>query len=147
MGLSTPCHVETLQLDTPLAVSGTWRHPSRTTELPYNSTYEPRHDETNVMHLRPAWIQTSLRIRTVWSGSMLFDISFCTCHHLLRFRRLGTGRGDWAQDGRPLSPPILAGAVFLAVPQYHLMLTNYRVLFQLCSFRIIESNNFNVTLC
>jgi hypothetical protein len=27
--------------------------------------YEPRHDKTNVMRLRPAWIQTSLRIRAV----------------------------------------------------------------------------------
>jgi hypothetical protein len=26
---------------------------------------EPRHDKTNIMRLRPAWIQTSLRIRTV----------------------------------------------------------------------------------
>jgi hypothetical protein len=33
---------------------------------------EPRHDKTNVMRLRPAWIQTSLRIRAVLSGSMLF---------------------------------------------------------------------------
>jgi hypothetical protein len=29
------------------------------------STFEPRHDKTNVMRLRPAWIQTSLRIRAV----------------------------------------------------------------------------------
>jgi hypothetical protein len=34
--------------------------------------YEPRHDKTNKMGLRPAWIQTCLRIRAVWSGSMLF---------------------------------------------------------------------------
>jgi hypothetical protein len=26
---------------------------------------EPRHDKTNIMCLRPAWIQTSLRIRAV----------------------------------------------------------------------------------
>jgi hypothetical protein len=26
---------------------------------------EPCHDKTNIMRLRPAWIQTSLRIRTV----------------------------------------------------------------------------------
>jgi hypothetical protein len=32
---------------------------------------EPRHDKTNIMALRPAWIQTSMRIRAVWSGSML----------------------------------------------------------------------------
>jgi hypothetical protein len=36
---------------------------------------EPRHGKTNIMGLRPAWIQTSLRIHTVWSGSMLFAIS------------------------------------------------------------------------
>jgi hypothetical protein len=30
-----------------------------------NSTYEPRHDKTNIMGLRPAWLQTSLRIHTV----------------------------------------------------------------------------------
>jgi hypothetical protein len=28
-------------------------------------TFEPRHDKTNIMGLRPAWIQTSLRIRAV----------------------------------------------------------------------------------
>jgi hypothetical protein len=33
---------------------------------------EPRHDKTNIVGLRPAWIQTSLRIRAVWPGSMLF---------------------------------------------------------------------------
>jgi hypothetical protein len=33
---------------------------------------EPRHDKTNIMGLRPERIQTSLRIRAVWSGSMLF---------------------------------------------------------------------------
>jgi hypothetical protein len=25
------------------------------------STFEPRHDKTNIVRLRPAWIQTSLR--------------------------------------------------------------------------------------
>jgi hypothetical protein len=37
-----------------------------------HSIYEPCHDKTKVMRLRPAWIQTSLCIRAVWSGSMLF---------------------------------------------------------------------------
>jgi hypothetical protein len=27
--------------------------------------YEPCHDKTNIVRLRPAWIQTSLRIRAV----------------------------------------------------------------------------------
>jgi hypothetical protein len=36
------------------------------------TSYEPRHDKTNIVRLRQAWIQTSLRIRAVWSGSMLF---------------------------------------------------------------------------
>jgi hypothetical protein len=27
--------------------------------------FEPRHNKTNIMGLRPAWIQTSLRIRAV----------------------------------------------------------------------------------
>jgi hypothetical protein len=35
-------------------------------------TYEPRHYKTNIMCLRPALIQTSLRICAVCSGSMLF---------------------------------------------------------------------------
>jgi hypothetical protein len=35
-------------------------------------SYEPRHDKTNIVRLRPAWIHTSLRIRAVRSGSMLF---------------------------------------------------------------------------
>jgi hypothetical protein len=43
-------------------------------------TFEPRHDKTNIMGLRPAWIQTSMRIRAVWAGSMLFAISFSTCN-------------------------------------------------------------------
>jgi hypothetical protein len=30
-----------------------------------SSVFEPRHDKTNIMGLRPAWIQTSLRIRAV----------------------------------------------------------------------------------
>jgi hypothetical protein len=34
------------------------------------------------MRLRPAWIQTSLGIRAVWSGSMLFAISFSTCNRV-----------------------------------------------------------------
>jgi hypothetical protein len=41
-------------------------------------TYEPLHDKTNITSLRAAWIQTSLRIRAVWSGPMLFAISFST---------------------------------------------------------------------
>jgi hypothetical protein len=36
-------------------------------------------NKTNIVRLRPAWIQTSLRIRAVWSGSMLFAVSFSTC--------------------------------------------------------------------
>jgi hypothetical protein len=34
------------------------------------------------MVLRPAGIQTSLRIRAVWLGSMLFAISFSTCNRV-----------------------------------------------------------------
>jgi hypothetical protein len=35
-------------------------------EFAQNSmTNEPRHDKTNIVRLRPAWIQTSLRIRAV----------------------------------------------------------------------------------
>jgi hypothetical protein len=49
-------------------------------------TNEPRHDKTNIMGLQPAWIQTSLRIRAVWSGSTLFAISFST------FNRVGKRR-------------------------------------------------------
>jgi hypothetical protein len=30
-----------------------------------NKIIEPRHDKTNIMRLRPAWIHTSLRIRAV----------------------------------------------------------------------------------
>jgi hypothetical protein len=26
----------------------------------FSKTFEPRHDKTNIVHLRPAWIQTSL---------------------------------------------------------------------------------------
>jgi hypothetical protein len=43
---------------------------------------EPRHDKTNLVGLQPAWIQTSLRIRAVWSGSMLFAVSFSTCNRV-----------------------------------------------------------------
>jgi hypothetical protein len=39
---------------------------------------EPHHDKTNIMRLRPAWVQTSLCIRAVRPGSMLFANSFST---------------------------------------------------------------------
>jgi hypothetical protein len=42
------------------------------------------HDKTNIMGLRPAWIQTSLRIRAVRSGSILFAISFSTCYRVCK---------------------------------------------------------------
>jgi hypothetical protein len=29
------------------------------------TSFEPGHNKTNIVHLRPAWIQTSLRIRAV----------------------------------------------------------------------------------
>jgi hypothetical protein len=55
------------------------------------------------MGLRPAWIQTSLCIRTVWSGSMLIAIGFSTCYRvckqtawiLIRLRKL-----IWIHAGR-----------------------------------------------
>jgi hypothetical protein len=58
-------------------------------------TNERRHDKTNIMGSRPASIQTSLRIRKVWSGSMLLATSFSTCYRvskrtawiLIRLRR------------------------------------------------------------
>ena len=37
------------------------------------SIIEPRHEKTNNVRLRPAWIQMSLRIRAVSSGSMLIN--------------------------------------------------------------------------
>jgi hypothetical protein len=33
------------------------------TSIVYELIYEPRHDKTNIMGFRPAWIQTSLRFR------------------------------------------------------------------------------------
>jgi hypothetical protein len=33
--------------------------------------YEPRHNKTNIVQLRPAWIQTSLRIRAVRLPTLL----------------------------------------------------------------------------
>jgi hypothetical protein len=36
------------------------------------------------MGLRPAWIQTSLRLHAVWSGSMLFAFSFSTCNRVCK---------------------------------------------------------------
>jgi hypothetical protein len=52
--------------------------------LHYGAKYiiEPRNDKTNIVRLRPAWIQTSLRIRAVWLGSMLFAFSFSTCNRV-----------------------------------------------------------------
>jgi hypothetical protein len=47
--------------------------------------FEPRPDKTNIMGLQPAWIQTSLRIRAVWSGSMLFAISFPSCYRVSKW--------------------------------------------------------------
>jgi hypothetical protein len=45
-----------------------------------STKHEPRHDKTNIVRLRQAWTQTSLRIHAVWSGSMLFAVSFSTCN-------------------------------------------------------------------
>jgi hypothetical protein len=47
-----------------------------------NKIYEARHDKTNIVRLRSAWIQTSLCIRAVWSGSMLFAINCSTCNRV-----------------------------------------------------------------
>jgi hypothetical protein len=49
-------------------------YPGKPARLTYrrDMIVEPCHDKTNIMGLRPAWIQTSLRIHAVWSGSMLF---------------------------------------------------------------------------
>jgi hypothetical protein len=55
--------------------------------LPSMYIIEPHHDKTNIMGLWPAWIQTSLRIRTVLSGSMLFAISFSTCYRVCKRTR------------------------------------------------------------
>jgi hypothetical protein len=65
--------------------------------------YEPCHDKTNIVRLRPAWIQTSLRIRAVWSGSMLFAISFYTC------KRVGKQQhGCWIHAGRKRTMLVLS---------------------------------------
>jgi hypothetical protein len=39
-------------------------------------------DNHSHVSLRPAWIKTSLRLRAVWIGSMLFAICFSTCNRL-----------------------------------------------------------------
>ncbi|XP_045172278.2 uncharacterized protein LOC123534211 [Mercenaria mercenaria] len=44
--------------------------------------HEPHHEKTTIKRLRPAWIQTNLRIRAVWSGSMLFVNIFSSCNRL-----------------------------------------------------------------
>jgi hypothetical protein len=46
------------------------------------NTFEPCHDKTSIVRLRLAGIKTSLRIRAVWSGSMLFAFSFYTCNRV-----------------------------------------------------------------
>jgi hypothetical protein len=47
-------------------------------------TNESCHDKVSIKGLWPAWIQTSLRICAVWSGSMLFAISFSTCYRVCK---------------------------------------------------------------
>jgi hypothetical protein len=59
---------------------------------------EPRHDKTNIVRLWPAWMQTSMRIRAVWSGSILFTISFSTCN------RVGKPWSDCADAQAGLDP-------------------------------------------
>jgi hypothetical protein len=46
----------------------------------YCYTNELCHDKTNIMGLWPAWIQTS----AVWSGIMLFAISFSSCNRVCK---------------------------------------------------------------
>jgi hypothetical protein len=50
----------------------------------YSLCNEPHHNKTNIMRLRPAWIQTSLRYRAVRSESMLFAITFSTCNRVCK---------------------------------------------------------------
>jgi hypothetical protein len=57
---------------------------------------EPRHDKTNIMGLRPTWIQTRLRMRigAVWSGSMLFAYNSLTSRETDREQH-----GFWSDCG------------------------------------------------
>jgi hypothetical protein len=50
------------------------------------------------VRLRPAWIQTSLRIRAVWSGSMLLAIRLSTCYMVCN--RTAWIRLVWIHAGR-----------------------------------------------
>jgi hypothetical protein len=55
-----------------LAMTGLNKFPCLFTFKRMQRIFEPRHDKTNIVGLRPPWIQTSLRIRAVTSGYMLF---------------------------------------------------------------------------
>jgi hypothetical protein len=61
--------------------------------------FEPRHDNTNIVRLRPAWIQTSLRslirIHAVgYQFSTCYRICKCTAWILIRLR----GCADWSKS-------------------------------------------------
>jgi hypothetical protein len=64
---------------------------SRTNHFSKTTVFEPRNDKTNIMGLWPAWIQTSLLIRAVWLGSMLFAISY-----LLVIGFVSEQHGSWS---------------------------------------------------
>ena len=47
--------------------------------------YEPQHDKTNKLSVRPGKTQISLDIRPVWSESSLSDLSFYWAHSFCWF--------------------------------------------------------------
>jgi hypothetical protein len=116
-----------------------------------NLIIELRHDKTNIVRLQPAWIQTSLRVRAVWSGSMLFAISFSTCNRvgkptawtLIRLRRL-----VWIHAGRKRTMLVLPWRG--SYEQFYREFTSHRSMSQnltiLCMLSLILhtlNNTFN----
>jgi hypothetical protein len=73
-----------------------------------NFSYEPRHDKTNILRLRPAWVQTRVRLRAVWSGSMLFAFSFSTCKRVCRRTGMRTRRLVWIHASRKRTMLVLS---------------------------------------
>jgi hypothetical protein len=60
---------------------------------------EPRHDKTNMVRLRQAWIQTSLLIHAVWSGSLTNPITSKEID-----REQHGSWSDWADEQAGLDP-------------------------------------------
>jgi hypothetical protein len=85
----------------------------------YLVKYGPRHNKTNIMGLRPAWIQTSLRIRVGFVVTRLNLLCYCNLLH----------------QGRPVANVEgTCGSILLPNILYHCIVTVFTCMYMYMSF-------------